>query len=951
KSGDSATVDAVLQALAATFGASGRELDEDKILASHFGPEFDRNIARQAASHMRGGKPVDIKLAPFMEALAASQTPDQTFAAHRAVFLTSSKGGRAHAMTKVLRDTRPDLAEWTEAELVRAGDLQRQLAIAQTLAATRAAMVLGHRVVIAYEAAKRAKTLLDYDDLIHKAGQLLSQSTDAQWVLYKLDGGIDHILVDEAQDTSPEQWEIVRYLAEDMLSGLSAGGRERTLFVVGDQKQSIFSFQGASPEKFGQMRRYFAERVKAADLQWDAVPLEDSFRSTAEILAAVDAVFAAENAAAGLTDATTPVHHNAGRSEPGLVELWPAVQADETVSPDPWTVPVDTIGPGSSKLLLARDIADQIAIWLDEEVHLPARGRKIRPGDVMILVRRRNDFVGAMVRELKARKVPVAGVDRMKLTGQIAVEDLMALGRFAALPEDDLNLATVLKSPLIGLKEEDVFDIARGRKSSLWHALRHHAQTMQDQRLVAAQDALEDTLALADQVPPFEFYSRFLSAPGRREAIHKRLGIEADDPINEFLAAALDYESHETPTLDGFLTWLARGEMEIKRDMEHGKDEVRIMTVHGAKGLEANIVFLPDTCSVPGAGNRFAFDDVEIDGTSVALPVWSVAPKKSIPAIDAAKERKKSLEAEEYRRLLYVAMTRACDWLIVTGYMAKRAKAPPSGCWYDLVREGLSVHFNGNVQNIEHGRLRYELPQSGGGAPVADDPLRRIDVAITPPDWALTVVGRPSQTHRLTPSVPDTTEIDAPTAISPLAQTKENRFRRGILIHRMLEVLPSLPVADREQGLVNYLAGNAADLDLNTRSELVAEALAVIDAPGFAPFLSPQARSEVPFSANVEHQGFAPVSVVGQVDRLALIGNTLHVVDYKTHRPAAASPDEVPPATLRQMALYRAALGCIFHKETIEVSILWTNHAHLMRLPDSVLDDALEEALYAGASS
>ncbi|VAW11668.1 FIG061771: ATP-dependent nuclease subunit A [hydrothermal vent metagenome] len=946
--GAGATVEAALEALAATFGASAEAGDEEKILNTHFGARFDRKMARQAADHMATGKNTDIKLAPLMGALAQSGSPRQAYLAHEAVFLTKSdKKVRAHAMTKGLREDRPDLAEWTAKELARAGELRRLLDIARTLAATRAALVLGHRVVTAYEAAKRARTLLDYDDLILKTRQLLSRSSDAQWVLYKLDGGIDHILVDEAQDTSAEQWDIVCYLAEDMLSGQGAGDGARTVFAVGDEKQSIFSFQGADPAMFDRMRQHFAGRAEAAELLWDAVPLEDSFRSTREILAAVDAVFAAETAASGLSASGAPVHHNAKRAAPGMVEIWPPAEIDEAAAPDPWTVPVDHLAPGSSQLVLARQIADQIATWLDEGHLLSSQGRKIRPGDIMILVRRRNAFVEAVVRELKARGVPVAGIDRMKLTEQIVVEDLMALGRFAALPDDDLTLGALLKSPLIGLTEDELFELAWNREGSLWRALRHHADERQTPAMVAARDTLAAALALADRVPPYEFFSDFLCAPGRREAIHARLGIEADDPINEFLAAALGYEAQETPTLDGFLAWLGRGEMEIKRDMEHGKDEVRVMTVHGAKGLEAKIVFLPDTCSGPGGGNRFTLYDVKVQGTDIKLPVWSRARAGTIAAIDAARELKANKEAEEYRRLLYVAMTRACDWLIVAGYGSRRSKTPPSGCWYDLVREGMAAHFDGKAQDMGQGRLRYVLPRRDGGGDMSqvDEALRGVTEAGTPPDWAYEMAARPVPAAQLTPSIPADADAGAPVAITPLDQIRHNRFRRGTLIHGLLEILPALPPAERQEGVASYLEATAADLDENLAAELAAEAIAVLAAPGFAPFLSPEAHAEVPFSAMIETPDRPPIPVIGQVDRLAFIGTTLHVLDYKTHRPAPVSVKDVPAATLRQMALYRAALGQIFPAKTVEVSILWTNHARLMQLPHEVLDDALAKAV------
>lgn len=955
-------VDAGIEALAAMFGALPDERSQDEIVARHFGPGFDFRIAREAAKHLQTGSTRDTELAPAMVALADSTTLAQALMAHEHVFLTNDKvrtrrKPRSRVMTKALRKDRPEIADWIDAETDRAAELQRALGIAQTLEATRACLVLGHHVAAAYEAVKRRDTLLDYDDLITKTRQLLSQGEDAQWVLFKLDGGIDHILVDEAQDTSSEQWDIVRHLAEDMMSGQSAQVAGRTVFAVGDEKQSIFSFQGADPEMFDRMRDYFAGRVKAADLLWDAVPLEASYRSTPEILSAVDAVFAAENAARGLSAAKAAVHHTATRSAFGMVELWPTAKTDKAAKPDPWTVPVDHIHPGNAQLVLAQEIAEEIANWLGAGTILPPQGRPIRPGDIMILVRRRNAFVDAMVRELKVRGVPVAGVDRMQLTEQIIVADLMALGRFSVLPEDDLTLAALLKSPLVGLTEAELFDIAFDRETSLWRALNLRAENENQPRLIAARDTLSEILNRAGRVPPFEFYALFLANPGRREAIHKRLGIEADDPIDEFLSAALDYERQETATLDGFLAWLDRGTMEIKRDMDHGRNEVRVMTVHGAKGLEANIVILPDTCSVPNGGGGFALHDVQIEGSDFSIPVWNRAPRGVIPSIDQARDAKAEREAAEYRRLLYVAMTRACDWLIVTGYEAENRPGPPAGCWYDLVREGLTTHFQGRAEDAGAGRTRYVLgpekaPQQPG--PEANDPAGVVE-GITPPPWALTVPTGLAPSLRLTPSAltdvnsgqigAKKTETDALAFLSPLTETSERRFRRGYLIHGLLEHLPAQPPADRADIASRYLATVASDLNENLRAELAAEALSVLNAPEFRPFLDPGARPEVPFSAILAGPGGQQITVEGKVDRLALIGTTLHIVDYKTHRPAASTCDDVPAGMLRQMALYRAALEKVFKPENTKVSILWTNHATLMALEPASLDRALEEAL------
>ncbi|NND50102.1 MAG: UvrD-helicase domain-containing protein, partial [Rhizobiales bacterium] len=688
--------------------------------------------------------------------LLAAKTPAARYLAHCGVMLTTSGGIRQSVMTKKLQASHPDIANWLHEERDRAEMLQAKLAGISTLAASRALLILADAVIGQYQRLKALRGLLDYDDLIARARGLLTRSEDAAWVLYKLDGGIDHILVDEAQDTSRAQWDIVQYLAEDMLAGQSARtAQARATFAVGDEKQSIFSFQGADPAMFAEMRDFFERRARDAGRAWQRVPLERSYRSAPEILAAVDMVFSAPRVAAALSADGVPPRHEAVRPVCGRVEIWPTVEPDEDDKPDPWTVPLDYVGPGDPKMKLARTIAIEIDSWLQTGRRIESLGRPIRPGDIMILVRRRNAFVDAVVRELKQRAVPVAGVDRMRLTDQIVVQDLIALARFVLLPEDDLSLAALIKSPIIGLGEDDLFSIAHDRKTSLWRSLQNRASG--DQRFEQARQWLSRWLAMADQMPPHTFFANVLAEDGLRRRIIRRLGPESEDPIAEFLNAALEFEHDHLATMEGFLAWLVRAEGEIKRDMDHGRDEVRVMTVHGAKGLEAKVVILPDTCQTPGEGSGVRLLDLKIPGSDdigeLALPVW---PRRgAADLIDALNERREERRADtqaEYLRLLYVAMTRARDWLIVTGYETTRKR--PDDCWYSLVWQGLEDRLVKEMSPEGAVRWRFDHPKVPG-ATTDDQPTGpKVESSVSElPNWALEPLeGAPAVKERIAPS-------------------------------------------------------------------------------------------------------------------------------------------------------------------------------------------------------
>jgi ATP-dependent helicase/nuclease subunit A len=942
--------DAVFTWLATLLEIDPNDREAELIARDFAAGVIDTDMCVRAAGVLAGGSTTDRGGAERLAALARAKTPEDRYEAHCALTLTADRRKlRASLMTRSLSEAHPDIAEWLDRELERGARLLRRVAGIATFEATKALLVLADAIIGAYERAKTDGGLLDYDDLIARARSLLLGSQDAAWVLYKLDGGIDHILVDEAQDTSPSQWQIVSLLAEDMLSGETArAGGGRATFAVGDEKQSIFSFQGADPAMFTLMRRFFEERARGAGHTWALVPLETSYRSAPAILAAVDRVFADAKLARALSADGEPPHHDANRNVPGRVEIWPTAGPDGREEPDPWTAPVDYVGPGSPQVKLAITIADEISGWLSSRTELEAEGRPVRPSDIMILVRRRNTFVDAMVRELKARDVPVAGIDRMRLTDQIAVEDLIALARFVLLPEDDLSLAALMKSPLLGLGEDDLFALAHGRSASLWRSLCVNAARNAAWR--DARDRAAHWLSLADQMPPFAFFSRILSEDRMRQRIMARLGVDCADPIEEFLNAALDYERTHPPSLEGFIAWLARSEGEIKRDMDHGRDEVRVMTIHGAKGLEANIVILPDTCQTPREGRGVRLYDIEVPGTGyLPPPRLSLWPRRGaegfIDAVSKARAEADRRANDEYLRLLYVAMTRARDWLIITGYEAPKKKRP-DGCWYNLVTAGLDGALDGFETRDGATRWRFRHDTAPGAASDGEPtgPGGAI-LPVKPPAWALGPVARPAGgTRRLAPSRSGQAMVPGD-VISPLGEGSSRRFSRGLAVHALLELLLGLPEAEWPALAERHLARIAPDLSEDMRAELAAETLSVLRSPGFAPFLTPEARSEAAFAATVAVADGAPVLVNGRIDRLAIVDGVVHVVDFKTHRPAPRDLESIPAAHVEQMALYRAALAQIFTGSEIAAALLWTDTAELMALPGELLDQALHTAL------
>ncbi len=855
----------------------------------------------------------------------------------RLVYFTQDGLHRARLVTKGVLDGAPGIDLVLARERERLAAVIEQRNAARTAAGTAALIRLGAELEARYRRAKDDRGVLDYDDLILAVRDLLLEKPGiAPWVLYKLDGGIDHILIDEAQDTNPEQWEVIEALTGEFFAGEGRERRERverTVFAVGDVKQSIYSFQRADPQAFVDLRQKFSYRATIANRKWTNQDLNVSFRSTEAVLEAVDAVFADPAVRDGVALDGAPILHKTDRTgEGGLVELWPPVVPRERPAVPAWAPPVERIEEDSPPARLARLVARAIAGWIGRET-LESQGRPIRADDVMILVRRRNALVDLLVRELKQAGVEVAGVDRMVLADQLAIMDLIALGRFLLLPDDDLTLATVLKGPLFGFSEERLFELAWNRGDrTVWESLR--ARAGENDEFGTASRELAELLARVDFVRPHELFAEVLGPRRGRRRIVERLGVEAHDPLDEFLAAALAFERAHPPALETFLHWIEAGREEVKRDLEsHARDEVRIMTVHGAKGLQAPIVILPDTFQVPRPGlhgPRLLWTGAGAGEAELCL--WSPEARRDDRLSKAAREAVAQAQQAEYRRLLYVALTRAQDRLYVCGYQDR--STPSDRCWYKLVEAGLrlgaeSFEFAGPGGELSGTGLRLISRQTRQPKP---QPLHAPRAAALRPEWwERAPPAEPEPPRPLIPSRPDG---DEPPALGPFdADSATRRFRRGRLVHRLLQTLPDLAEAQRAAAARRFLARPAHLLSAEEQEAIARETLAVLSHPDWAALFGPESTAEVPVVGRV---GTRILS--GQIDRLVVTKTAVLVVDYKTNRPPPVNAAGVSPVYLRQMAAYRTALAGLYPGCRLRCALLWTDGPKLMELPADLLD-------------
>jgi ATP-dependent helicase/nuclease subunit A len=839
----------------------------------------------------------------------------------------------------------PGLDQVIEKEFARLKTLLDRVAAAECYASTAAMLCLADAAIGEYDRLKIARGVLDFEDLVVKTANLFLRRDASAWVHYKLDRGLDHILVDEAQDTSPRQWQVVQALVEEFFAGEGASDRLRTLFAVGDEKQSIFSFQGAVPAWFSRMRRELGERARAAGFAWANPELHLSFRSAEPVLSAIDAVFANESVYVALSeDKAAPTHSAARRNAPGRVIIWPMIEAEKEVEPEDWTKPVDHLGKASPEVRLAHRIAQTIARWIHHGETLDT-GAPIRAGSILVLCRTRGAQTDAINRALKTKGVAIAGADRLALTDHIAVMDLVALGRVMLLPEDDLALAALLKSPLIGLGEDDLYELAYGRdKRTLWDALGEAAG--KGERFDAARAKLDAWRSLADYRDPHAFFARILGPERGRLKIMQRLGAEAEDVLDEFLAQALAYEKQNVPSLQGFLAWLDSATTEIKRDTGTLRDAVRVMTVHGAKGLEADVVFLVDTGSAPVHPSHdpkvVALDD-DRDGTVSPL-VW-MRRKKAMPAIVEARVNALRAEArEEYLRLLYVAMTRARDRLIICGTLKERGTDMVGG-WHALVRTALEPECekheaaDGSVE-LEwrpEPRVAAKTKPSQPALPLGPHRPTWVDTRAAPP---------PPAPRRLTPSTAlgEVEERLPPAVALRVAAAAETARERGRLIHRLLQSLPDIAPEARAATGARYLAASAPAWSEADREALLTPILAILTGGGFAPVFAEGSRAEVDVAGLLPIAGGNAV-LSGRIDRLAVTPDRVLVIDYKTNRPAPEKLADIPQTYVVQLALYRRLLQRLYPNKMVAAAILWTDAPSLMEIPSSTLDAAVAEVM------
>ncbi|MDZ7629581.1 MAG: double-strand break repair helicase AddA [Parvularculaceae bacterium] len=895
--------------------------------------------AARAAIDATGGNPKKYLSKPLC-AFLDTAAPNEQIAALTSVFLTGKGEERKSFGTAATAAIDASIEPFMQAAQAGFSVLLKRFRAAEAAAQTRALLTLLARAFAAYDDLKAARASLDFDDLIAKTRALFEARNGAQWVLYKLDKGLSHILLDEAQDTGPDAWDVIEAPLEEFFAGAGVTDRIRTFFAVGDQKQSIYSFQGANAALFKEKEEDLGKKAAAAQ-PFKNLPLKASFRTAAPPLAFVDALFARAEVIDNVSSERPLEHLCVREGAGGSVELWPLVPMPEKQEIAPWDAPLDARSATSRSRQLADAVALEIKRWLDGGQMLQSQGRPIDPGDIMILVQSRGALFTEAIRALGRRGVPVAGADKLMLMEDQGVLDLVSYARAALYEGDDLSLAETLKSPFFTIDEDSLYDLAANRaERRLWSALaaRHHERP----EWQCAHDDIAAARAIALNEGPAAFFTHILEsgAPSGWRRLQARLGAPCREPVEEFLRQAHDFERAQPRSLRLFLGAMAMSDAEVSREASDAGSTVRVMTTHKAKGLEAPIVFLLDAHRRPPTNALGDILAIEAKDGSL-LPVLGLGPAKDHPLLDAARDRAKRLMREEYRRLLYVGATRAKDHLIICGHADGRLPdphkpAPAEKSWHALAEDAFADFGEAAIETVERfGGVvrRLEAPQTappkneraglqaaGGDAPLPDYLTRPAPIEAGPARRA-----------------PSTLSEGERAAYSP-ARGKD-AYLRGRILHKLLELLPDIAPRAQEGAADRLIAHHAAAWSEEARAQLREEALSVIQDPRFAPVFAPGSRAEVPIGGRLAGDG-GEILLSGQIDRLAVLPDRVLIVDYKTNRPPPVRVEDVDRRYIAQLAAYRALLQEIYPDRQIEAALLWTYDARLMPVPQGVLDEA-----------
>jgi ATP-dependent helicase/nuclease subunit A len=790
---------------------------------------------------------------------------------------------------------------------------QRQ-AIVRSLAYNRAALTLGSAALAELQAELAQQRTLTFADLEWRACWLLESGAGAEWVRYKLDQKIDHLLVDEFQDTSPTQWRLLLPLLQEMAAGY--GARARSVFIVGDAKQSIYGFRRANPELLPAAAAWLGENLAAARL-----PLDASRRSAPAIIDFLNALFAPAELARAIGFGAHSTHriHDWGRVEIApLIKAQRAEAAGATDLRDPLTSPRQT-EELTRALREGRAVAARIRALIQAGIGIATSDgeRALGYGDVMVLARKRT-HLPALEQALTEAGIPFVGSSRGTLLETAEARDLVALLRFLDAPHRDLELAQVLRSPLFSASDEDLVALAASARSGGGWRAALKGCAGQRPALARAVRLLETWSPLAARLPVHDLLDRIVrdaDAAARYEAaLPAAAAARVRSNLGALLQLALETDSGRYPSLARFLEWLeaSQGADDAPDEAppQAAADQVRVLTIHAAKGLEAPAVFLVQAASVDARRTPPWLVDWPADAPR---PTHFLAPgpdQTRAAPIQALLERQSQREQRESLNLLYVAMTRARQFLHVSGFAALNQGQRVS--WYDLALQALERLAPSSADPLPgaiEGALHYASGPVRMGLARPEPPLA------APEDERLRQPLRQSSPENPAP----------PSALAEAsAAVNEAALRHGRAVHSVLQALSAAPEQDQARLRAGTEARLATKLEDAAWQRALAAARRVLAAPELARFFDPagyvRAWNEIPY---------ADGEATGIIDRLVDDGRCLWILDYKTARgETAALVRRYRP----QLESYARAIAKIWPGRPLVAGLVLTNEARFVEV-------------------
>ena len=871
-------------------------------------------------------------------ALQADHLNEASFKLLLPVFLTARHEPRSRKTSKAQLTSMGAQGEATFLELhVRICEsLQHTLDISrrmQTLTLNAAWYRTGLHFIKLYQKIKRELRLLDFTDLEWSCYRLLNHANNAHWVQYKIDQRINHVLIDEFQDTNPTQWQLITPLLEEIAAG--PGERTRSFFLVGDEKQSIYSFRRANPELQHQASAYLAQSMAAVEVKLDA-----SRRSSPAVIETVNAIFSQDEIRHYMADFTT--HSTHLHTVPGRISLFPLHQLDtddEHPPDDPGAMQLRNplLQPRTENLKTARiDEAHSIAQQIEKLVNEPAlicvkdeddntRTRPLEYGDIMILMRNRT-HIGVYESVLREHGIPFIGSQRGSLLDNQEIQDMERLLDSLITPFNNLSIAQVLKSPMFAASDQDLITISLLHKDSKWFERLLNMQAVADAehplsraaRLLPHWHKLADTMPVHDLLDRIyaegNIIQRYVSSvpPAQQQRVSANL--------QRFHQLSLEIDSGRYPSISHFLHYL-RSLREHKNDrpdepaVVHGQSRVKLMTIHASKGLESPAVFLVD-CDNQGA-HHDAFSAL------VDWPAESNKPVKfqlitSKDNIDKMTNevlvRKQQAHKREELNLLYVALTRARQYLQIFGSASKSKSG-----WYEYIETAMKTLTTPDVDGAYH----YSVGEFSATINNAELPRAATKIAI---DTRLNspIVDATATEYMIAPSLGFHAGDDG-----ALSANDSDGIKRGIAIHRALDLMSRIPPLTTEQAR-QQIRHESALVDEAELNSWLKEAGNTINNGEFEnifkPYAAHQVLNELPVMYRQNNQ-----TVYGIIDRLVVTDDHVLLIDYKTHQiEDEAQLQSLAGSYAYQMRLYTTGIEKLWPGQKIKSGLLFTHSARLI---------------------